>query len=75
MYKILLISLIIFSGCSTVTYNATICDEIASEPNVVLPQECRKYSELEATKAFNKTKHEKAVSDKEALEFNQKKKK
>jgi len=47
------------------TFNAAMCEQIASEPNAVVPQECRNYSEKEADKAFNKVTDEKKVSDKD----------
>ncbi len=69
MWKYYLVALFIFSGCSNVTFNATICDQIASEPNAVVPQECRKYSEEEAQKAFDKTQP-KLESKEDIVEFN-----
>jgi len=75
MYKMLFVSLIVFSGCSKMNYNAPICDKIKPSPNVILPEECRNYSEVEATKAFNKTKEEKKKSDKEIIEFHKEDKK
>ena len=65
MYKILLPMVLLLGGCSNFTVNATMCDQIASEPNAVVPQECRDYSEKEADKAFNKVVDEKKVSDKD----------
>jgi len=58
MYKIVSISvlLLIVSGCAKFTVNAAMCDQIASEPNSVVPQECQKYSEEKAKKAFDKLK-------------------
>mgnify|MGYP006899575031 FL=1 len=58
MYKILSISvlLLIISGCSNFTINATMCEQMASEPNAVIPQECQKYSEKKAQKSFDKFK-------------------
>jgi len=63
MIKIYLLSLLLLAGCSNIEFNATMCDEIASDPHATMPQECRNYSEKEAEKAFNKTKDEKKVSD------------
>lgn len=70
MYKILLLAVfIIFSGCSYFTFNATMCDQIASDPHQTMPEECRNYSEEEAGKAFDKTnKQQTEVS--EIIEFN-----
>ncbi|MEA2091863.1 MAG: hypothetical protein U9O83_05820 [Campylobacterota bacterium] len=68
MYKYYLAIVLIFSGCSNVTFNATMCDKIASEPNAVIPQECRNYSEEEAAKAFDKTQP-KVESKEDIVEF------
>ncbi|MEA1982972.1 MAG: hypothetical protein U9N39_05450 [Campylobacterota bacterium] len=65
MYKILLPMALLLSGCSHFTINATMCDQIASEPNALMPQECRDYSEKDADQAFNKVVDEKKVSDKD----------
>lgn len=46
----------VFGGCSYFTFNATMCDQIMSDPNAIVPQECRVYNEDEATKAFNNDK-------------------
>lgn len=72
MYKLLIFLAFVFSGCSNFTINATICEQIASEPNAVMPQECKDYDEKKAQKAFDKTINEKKVSDKD-LEVNQEK--
>ena len=56
------------SGCSYFTFNATMCDQIASDPNAVVPQECKVYDEKKADKAFNKVVDEKKISDKD-IEF------
>ncbi len=69
MYKYYLIILLIFSGCSSITFNASMCEKIASEPNAVVPEECRNYSEEEAQKAFDKTKP-KVESKEDIVEFN-----
>ena len=63
MWKLYLTSILFLAGCSNIEFNATMCDQIASDPHATMPQECRNYSEKEAEKAFNKTKDEKKVSD------------
>ncbi len=68
MYKLLILSAFVFSGCSYFTFNATMCDEIASDPQATVPQECRTYNEAEAEKAFNKEKEK--ISTDEIIEFN-----
>ncbi|QFR50505.1 hypothetical protein FJR48_11770 [Sulfurimonas lithotrophica] len=57
------------SGCSNFTVNAAMCDKIASDPNAVVPEECRVYNEEEATKAFNKEKN-KEFNPEDSVEFN-----
>jgi hypothetical protein len=68
MYKTTIILAFMMSGCSYFTFNATMCDQIASDPNAVVPQECKIYDEKKADKAFNKVVNEKKVSDKD-IEF------
>jgi len=62
MYKILatMLFLLGLSGCSNFTINATMCEQIASEPNSAMPEECQQYSEEKAKKAYDKLidKHE-----------------
>ncbi|MFT7004383.1 MAG: hypothetical protein ACJAWW_001741 [Sulfurimonas sp.] len=69
MYKYFLLTLLLFSGCANVTFNATMCDQIASDPNAVMPKECMIYNEEEAQKAFDKTKV-KLESKEDIVEFN-----
>ena len=69
MYKYLLLTMLLFSGCANMTFNATMCDQIASDPNAVMPQECINYNEEEAQKAFDKTKT-KVQSKEDIVEFN-----
>ncbi|MDA3909309.1 MAG: hypothetical protein PF437_09470 [Sulfurimonas sp.] len=68
MYKYFLVTLLIFSGCSNVKFNATMCDQIASDPQAIMPQECRNYNEEEAQKAFDNKKH-KVQSKEDIVEF------
>ena len=72
MYKLLLVAIFAFSGCSHFTFNAKMCDQIASDPHATVPQECRNYNEEEAQKAFDNTKNRTETSDKEIIEFNKK---
>ena len=69
MFKVYLLSVFLLAGCSNIEFNATMCDQIASDPHATMPQECRDYSEKEAEKAFNKTKDEKKVADQD-IKFN-----
>jgi len=68
MWKIYLLTALLLVGCSNITFNAAMCEKIASDPHATMPEECRNYSEREAEKAFNKTKEEKKISDKD-IEF------
>jgi len=68
MFKVYLLLVFLFAGCSNIEFNATMCDQIASDPHATMPEECRNYSEKEAEKAFNKTVDEKKVSDQD-IEF------
>jgi hypothetical protein len=68
MFKILPLLIVAFSACSSITINGTMCDQIATEPNAVMPVECQKYSEEKAEKAFNKTK-KKLESKEDVIEF------
>ena len=63
MWKFYLLVAFAFSGCSNITINATMCDQIASDPTATMPQECRNYNEDEAQKAFDNTKHNQIIAD------------
>ncbi|PHS58784.1 MAG: hypothetical protein COB17_02230 [Sulfurimonas sp.] len=62
MYKILILSALIFSGCSYFTFNVAMCEQIAADPNQIMPEECRDYNEAEAERAFNSKKIKTSVS-------------
>ncbi|MBU0720028.1 hypothetical protein KJ877_01660 [bacterium] len=70
MAKSILLSLVVFIGCSQFTFNASMCEQVASDPHATIPKECRNYNEQEAEKAFNKTKHDQKQSTEEIIEFN-----
>lgn len=67
MYKYILLSSLLFSGCSYFEFNFAMCDQIANDPNAVMPKECRNYNEKEADKAFNKTKVKSSSEVEDAL--------
>ena len=69
MYKLLLLSGFIFSGCSYFTFNATMCNEIASDPHATVPEACRAYNEKQAEEAFDKA-DKKPTDISEIIEFN-----
>lgn len=54
MHKLLHVTLFavpfVLSGCYF-TVNGAMCDQIRTDPNAVVPQECRNYSEKAADKA------------------------
>ena len=59
-----------FGGCSNFTINGTICDQIAQEPNTqTIPQECRKYNEQEAAKAYDKKRQQQQEDVKDIIKF------
>ena len=71
MYKLTLITLLLFSGCANFTINGTMCDQIASDPHATIPQECRNYNEEEAQKAYDNTKHKQQQGEiDQIIEFN-----
>ena len=70
MWKIYLIAVFLFNGCTKFTVTAAMCEQIALDPQATMPQECRNYDEKEAEKAFNKTKKKQSAED--IIEFNKK---
>ena len=70
MLKITIASLVFLVGCSYFTFNASMCEQIASDPHAIMPEECRNYVEEEVQKAYDNTKHEKVESKEDLLEFN-----
>ena len=67
MYKLFIVLLLVFSGCSQVQVTGTMCDKINQEGGEP-PAECQAYSEEKADKAFNKVSEDKKVSNKD-IEF------
>ncbi len=59
MWKFYIVPLFLLTACSNMEFNATMCNQIASDPHATVPEECRNYVEAEAQKAFDK------VSDKQ----------
>ena len=74
MWKLSLtiITVLSFSGCSYFTFNAAMCESITSDPNTVVPEECRNYVEEEAQKAFDNNKDSSLQSQDDVIEFNDK---
>jgi urea transporter len=72
MHKLLRVSLLVIpfvlSGCYF-TVNATMCDQIRTDPNAVVPQECRNYDEKAADKA-SQINHE--INGSEIIKFSPK---
>lgn len=69
MYKYLLMSSLLFSGCSYFEFNFAICDQMANDPNAIMPKECKNYNKEEADKAFNKTKVKTSSEIEDELKF------
>ncbi|MBA1438800.1 MAG: hypothetical protein FAF05_07450 [Epsilonproteobacteria bacterium] len=67
MIKLLVLALVLLSGCSYFQVTGTMCDNIETKGGEV-PQECQVYNEEQATKAFNKVSDDQKVSHKD-LEF------
>jgi len=70
MWKFSIVTVLILSGCSHFTFNKQMCEQIASEPNAVIPKECMVYSEEDAKKAFENTKNKTQTSKEDIIEFN-----
>lgn len=65
MYKYILFTALVLSGCAYATINSTMCDQVARDPGATIPQECRDYNKKDADKAFHKVVEEKKISDKD----------
>ena len=65
MFKILVLSAFLFSGCSYFTISMAMCQQIASDPNSAMPEQCRNYIEEEAVKAYFNNKSTISVDDKD----------
>ena len=59
MIKTTILMALLLSGCANFSVNGTMCDEIAQDPNAVVPAECKAYNEAKAKKAFDKVVEEK----------------
>ena len=60
------------TACSHFTFNATMCNQIASDPHATVPEECRIYNEEEADKSFHNL-HNKRMESDESIEFSNEK--
>lgn len=57
--SILLFAALLFAGCSEFRFSASLCDQVAMEPDMLaIPQECRNYDEEEASRAFFGKEHQ-----------------
>jgi len=72
MYKYFLVIVFLLNGCSNITFNAAMCEQIASDPQAVMPEECRNYNEEEAQKAFDNTKHKQQSESEDVIKFDKK---
>jgi hypothetical protein len=57
----------LFTACSHFTFNASMCDQISSDPNAQMPSECRNYVEEEAQKSFDNTRNESTKQEDERI--------
>ena len=64
----LLLLLLAFTGCSKMTFNASMCDKVSTEPGATMPKECVEYTEEGAQKALDKPKT-KLESKEDVIEF------
>lgn len=67
MYKLLVLVALLASGCSQFRVTGTMCDNLDPQSQDY-PKECRDYDDEKATKAFNKVKDDKKVSNQD-IEF------
>ena len=51
MYKYIIASAFVLSGCSHFAINGMMCDQIAADPFSTIPTECRSYVDVAAAKA------------------------
>jgi len=68
MWKLYLTSAFLLAGCSTMEFNATMCDEVASDHQSGGSHECRNYVKEDAQKAFDKV-NDKQESRENVLKF------
>ncbi len=69
MYRVLILTVVLLSGCANFKVTGTMCDDINREPGDPIPQECQAYDEKKADKAFNKKKNEQIDSVEDILKF------
>lgn len=65
----LLVTALLFSGCSYFEFNYAICENIGPDHDPSVIEKCRSYNEEEAQKAFDNTKNKPSSSDEDVLEF------
>jgi hypothetical protein len=73
MYKLFILLVIVFSGCTHFRITAPICDQINTEAGDI-PKECRVYNKEKAYKAFDKVDDSKKPLDKDVIEFHKEEK-
>jgi hypothetical protein len=69
MWKYILISSFLFSGCSHFEFNFAMCDNIGPNGDPQMIEKCRNYNEEEAQKAFDKTKKDSTTIPEDVIEF------
>lgn len=69
MWKyLILITALLFSGCSYFKFGYAMCEQIAEDPHK-MTQECKDYNEEKARKASQINKIESSATHKDDLEF------
>lgn len=69
MSKVILIFIAsgLFIGCSNFQVTGVMCNEVKKDLTATVPEECRKYSESEAQKAFDRKTE--ILSTEDAIRF------
>ena len=57
----------LFIGCANFEITGTMCNEIKKDTTATIPKECRRYSQTEAEKAFDKETQ--ILSSEDAIEY------
>ena len=69
MWKYILASSLLFSGCSYFEFNAAMCENIGPNDDPAKIEQCRNYNEEEAQKAFDNKKKSSSALPEDAIEF------
>ncbi len=75
MWKYILASSLLFSGCAYFEFNVGMCENIGSNDDPAKIEQCRNYNEAEAQKAFDNKKKSSSALPEDAIEFKKEEKK